>query len=245
MQGVIEATAKESRRGGILHGLVEIAGVITDDVLGETGDYPVLPTTGQNWIHPLDLTDHQGRRIADVTVNFPSLFRKLPLADLRGRQQAKERFELLILQHMQATGANVVVSDHYMARIEHLVNGFGLFGQVLNIHPAITIPGHPHAYPGKTPTADAIAKARKCGSAMTGATLHFMDTIIDHGPAIAYQCATAIEPTDESHHLRARNYPLKCHVFVAGIRHYIQHLFPYLDRLNFRNFTQRAWLGRK
>jgi folate-dependent phosphoribosylglycinamide formyltransferase PurN len=246
MKGVIETTVVESRPGGRLHGLIEVVGVITDDIAEETGDYPVVPTDDCNWIHPLDLVGHDGVRIADLTINLPSFFRKLPLTDKKGRIQAKKQFERALLLYMQAIRADVLISDHYMARIKHLVSGLGLFGKVLNIHPAITLRDHPYWFPGKTPTADAIAAAgRNGGKTFTGATLHFMDKIIDHGPPIAYQCATPVYASDQPQQLRARNYPVKCEVFVKGMIHYAKNFYPYLDRFNFKNFSNRVRLDNK
>lgn len=246
MQGVTEATVVESRPGGRLHGLIEVAGVITDDVVGETGDYPVLPTDGCNWIYPLDLVGPDGVRIADLTANLPSHFRKLPLRDKKGRVQAKKQFERALLLYMQAIRADVLISDHYMARIKYLIGGLGLFGKVLNIHPAITLKDHPYWFPGKTPTADAIAAAgRNGGKTFTGATLHFMNRIIDGGPEIAYQCATPVYASDQPQQLRARNYPVKCGVFVKGMIHYAKNFYPYLDRIDFDRFENRYRLGRK
>lgn len=48
---------------------------------------------------------------------------------------------------------DVIVSDHYMARLDYLWGEFGLYGRVLNIHPAVTIAGHPNCFRGKTLTA--------------------------------------------------------------------------------------------
>lgn len=244
MEGVIEH-AVSRLKDRMLSSVMEIAGVITDDLAGETADYPILPKPDMPWIHPLDLALPNGVRVADLTVNIPSAFRRLALSDLQGRALAKQRFELTVLRKMRELRADVLISDHYMARIEHLVNGLGWFGRVLNIHPALTIPGHPHAFPGKTPTADAIAKAAKQEGVMTGATFHIMDTIIDHGPALTYQCSTEVRATDEPQHLRARNYPTKCRVFAQGMVHYAKHIYPHLDRIDFGRMTERAWIRGK
>jgi len=246
MQGVVEHAVRQTHGGGFLMNLIEVVGVITDDVPdGETGDYPVLPTDEQPWIHPLSLQNPDGTLLRDLTMNVPSWFRKLPLTNTTRRAEEKLRFEKAVMAHMQEVRADVLISDHYMARIEHLVNGLGLFGRVLNIHPAITLPNHRFCFPGMTPTADAIARARSGTAVYTGATLHLMDTIIDHGPALTYQCATPVYGTDQPEHLRARNYPAKCRVFTQGMIHYTQNVFPYLDRMNPDEFTDRVWIGNK
>lgn len=247
MEGVIERCVNESCPGGLLHGLIEVAGVITDDISDtrETADYPVAPLRDNPWIHPLGLRNHDSRLVTEITFNQPSSFRRLKLSETEKRTSLKKRFEWLVMEAMWELQADVLISDHYMARVEYLVANLGLFGRVLNIHPAITLPGQPYAFPGKTPTADAIARANSCPNVFTGATLHLMDTIIDHGPVIAYQCSTPVYATDEPQHLRARNYVTKCRVFVHGMIHYVRNVYPYLDRLDPSKFTNRAWIGGK
>lgn len=246
MEGVIERAINETRPGGCLHNIIEVAGIITDDVDdGETGDYPTLPTTGKPWIHPLGLKNPDGTRIVDITWNLPTWFRKQPQKKVDVRAAMKKGFEYMVAELLRLK-ADLVISDHYMARIEYLIDGLGLFGKVLNIHPAITLEDHPYWFPGKTPTADAIAAAgRNDGTTFTGATLHFMDRIIDHGPAIAYQCVTPVYASDQLQQLRARNYPVKCEVFVKGMIHYATNFYPYLDRIDFDRFENRYRLGRK
>lgn len=246
MEGVVEHAVRQTHDGGFLRGIIDVVGVITDDVPdGETLDYPTLPMDGQPWIHPLDLWNPDGTPIRNLTVNIMSSFRKLPLADKLRRAEEKFRFEKAVLAHMHRLNADVLISDHYMAEIKYLVDEFGLFGRVLNIHPAITLQDHPFWFPGKTPTADAIEKARTGAEVYTGATLHLMDTIIDHGPALAYQCGTLVLATDQSMHLRARNYPAKCRVFTQGMIHYTHHIFPYIHKMNPREFGNRVKIGTK
>lgn len=213
MEGVIEFTARATAPEGALHGLYEIAGVITDDLERDLTDYPVLPTPERRWLWPQELNL--------PCCNMPSTFRRLPRAALAERAAAKLAFEAAVYERFLTWRADVIVSDHYMARIEYLITEFGLYGKVLNIHPAITIPGHPFCFRGQTPTLDAIAQAKTGVSTMTGATLHLVNSVIDDGPAIAYLVGTSVYATDEPQWLRWRNYQqAKLPLFVNGLRHY-------------------------
>jgi len=243
MEGIIERTVNETREGGALHGILRVAGIITDDLdrdmIGSA--YPVRPHRGKSWIHNVHLRNDDDSLIIDpdTTHWVPSDFRLLPLRAQEERADRKLRFEQRVATLMEQLGADVLVSDHYMARIAYLMNGtFQKFGRVLNIHPAVTIADHPHCFRGKTPTADAIARARTGEETHTGATLHFVDEIIDHGPPIAYVSGTPVRPTDEPQHLRERNYRLaKLPLFIAGMQHYVRNLYPRLDDLDLSSLS--------
>jgi folate-dependent phosphoribosylglycinamide formyltransferase PurN len=231
MEGIVQHVVRQTLPGGALYRMVQVAGVITDDLPRDLRGYPAVPTLGQPWIHPLDLHGPDRELIADLTVNIPSSFRALPLSDVSGRRAAKLDFERQVHALAKRLRADVLVSDHYMARIEYLHQWFP--GRVLNIHPGITLPGHTYRFPGKTPTADAIARAGRELGVRTGATLHLVDSEIDHGPAIAFSEATPVHAADEPQHLRFRNYQTaKLPVFVAGLVHYLTAIYPYLDRLD-------------
>ena len=117
-------------------------------------------------------------------------------------------------------------------------DGYGKFGKVLNIHPAITKSDDPYCFRGPTPTRDAIERAKKDGCARTGATLHIINEVIDDGPLIAYVSGTPVYAQDEPQRLRYRNYQLaKLPLFVSGIRHYIQRIYPYLDTIDVNNLS--------
>ncbi len=224
MEGLIERTVRECNPGGELDGVLEIAGVVTDDLAShlEGSAYPLTPRAGMQWIHPLDLADRHGRLIAAATVNEPSLFRRVPKSDEGLRRGAKREFEAKLLAHMRDMGADIIVSDHYMARIEFLIGEFGLYGKVLNIHPAITDKRHPCCFRGPTPTMDAINRARSGETTVTGATLHIVNADFDDGPIIEIAWPTPVYPSDSPVELRHRNYQLaKLPVFIRGIKKYI------------------------
>lgn len=232
MMGVVEHAVLQCHFGGALHDFCEIAGVVTDDTeKGLLGSgYPLVPTEGMQWIHPLDLEDHHGVRIADITFHRPSLFRALPLEAVAERREAKKEYEAQIVALMKELGAEVLVSDHYMAKIEHLVNGtFRLYGRVVNIHPAVTIHGDPYCFRGKTPTADAIARAQSGKETRTGATLHLVNEKIDDGPIVHWAAPTPVYADDTPQELRWRNYRMaKLPVFSEGMRIYVNDVLPHL-----------------
>jgi folate-dependent phosphoribosylglycinamide formyltransferase PurN len=239
MEGAIQRVISETYRAGSLFNVARVAGVITDDIESDLKDkdiaYPVEPTLGQNWIHPYDLRTPEGTLVREITHNIPSSFRALPLDAEIERRQQKYQFEAAVLQKTQDLGGDVIVSDHYMARIDYLVGGaLGYFGRVLNIHPAVTIEGHPFCFRGKTPTVDAINRAREEGSPIkTGATLHIVDWEIDKGPAIAYTADTPVYPDDKPEWLRYRNYQrAKLPLLIEGFRHYAEAIYPNLNRIN-------------
>jgi len=242
MEGVIERFVTETRTQGALFGYAELAFVVTDDMPKDLqgSPYPTSPESGVPWIHPLTLKVGSGLLVADVTVNIPSVFRALPREATAERAAEKLRFERAVLDAMRMVKADVLISDHYMARVEHLVGSLGLFGKVLNIHPAITLHGHEFAFPGKTPTRDAIARARSGQTVFTGATLHVMDGEIDHGPPVAYMAGTPVYADDEPEYLRYRNYQAsKLPLFIGGLRHYIGRIYPHLGSIDLSSLEAR------
>jgi hypothetical protein len=244
MLGVVEHTINQTRRGNRLHGILRVAGIVTDDLPRDMRSlpYPVRPESGKPWIHPLNLRTEEGELVAgqDFTHWVPSDFRSLPLDATDERAERKEAFEQRVLELARQHGADVIVSDHYMARIAYMINeAYGRYGRVLNIHPAITRPDHPCRFPGKTPTRDALTQARSGQPTYTGATLHLIDPEIDHGPIIADIAETPVTPTDQPMDLRYRNYQYgKLPLFIAGMRHYIRQIYPHLDQLDFSSLSQ-------
>ena len=230
MEGAIERTIATTYPGNPLHGIIEVVGIVNDDLASDmrTSDYPAAPMAGNPWIFPSDLCLPTGESAVVITHHIPSDFRALPRHAHAARRERKYQFERRVYELFTTLRADLVISDHYMARIDYLINDFGLFGSVLNIHPAVTIEGHPFCFRGKTPTADAIARAQSGAPTLTGATLHIVDAEIDHGPPIAYAAVTPVYPTDEPQLLRWRNYQTaKLPLLVAGLRHYALHIYPY------------------
>ncbi|MDP3970131.1 MAG: formyltransferase family protein [bacterium] len=243
MEGAIQRTVLAARPGGMLHGLIEVVLVITDDhPKDKLRAYPCAPQAGRPWLHPHDLRLANGQRVTERTINQPSSFRKLPKTDRVGRKRAKLEFERSVLTLFQEVHGDVLVSDHYMAQIDHLITAeFGLMGRVINIHPAITVRESPHCLRGPTPTTDALVRARDGVHTVTGATLHFVNEVIDDGGAIAMTEGTPVYASDKPQWLRSRNYRLaKLPLFVSGLRHYVIRLYPHLDNLDLTQFTPRV-----
>ncbi len=235
MEGIVERIVTETQENGKLHNILRLVGVITDDLERDMrqSEYSPYPDADKLWIHDRKLRDVNGELVAgdDMTHWLPSNFRGLPLRDTEGRTEQKEEFEQRVLELMRQKNADVLVSDHYMARIAYMIQDhYGKFGKVLNIHPAVTKTDDPYCFRGPTPTQDAIDRANADGHAQTGATLHFVNEVIDDGPQIAYVSGTPVYPHDEPQHLRYRNYQhAKLPLFVSGVRHYIEKIYPHLD----------------
>lgn len=236
MEGVIERTVRKTFSGQILEHHARVVGVITDDREHDMreSDYPVRPHEGRPWIFPHDLMTPDGERLIDRTVHIPSDFRGLPIGAVDERQTSKLAFEQAVYEQMRSRGADILVSDHYMARIEFLIGPtLGLFGKVLNIHPAVTLKDHPFCFRGPTPTKDAILRAQTGVNVKTGATLHVVNPTIDDGPPLAYIGATPVYRDDEPQWLRWRNYQhAKLPLFIAGLMHYLTSIYPYLGRID-------------
>ena len=227
MMGMVEFTVQLCSPGGSLHGLMEIAGVVTDDLPRHLSDseYPCAPTRNRPWIHPLALRDYRGHLIIDRTVHVPSTFRLISISDREARRQAKLRFEERIREAILELGADIVIFDHYMGKSEHLHRWM----PAVNIHPAVTRIGDPYCFRGKTPTADALAMARSGQVTMTGATLHMVNDKIDDGPIICCGAHTPVFADDTPEELRWRNYQRsKRRVFAEGIHRYLTQVYPRL-----------------
>lgn len=243
MEGAVEKTVKETHPSGKLADFVRVVGVITDDTPKDMQDssYSALPDTSRDWIYPFNLLTPEGQLVQEMTYNIPSDFRLLPDRAEEERRQGKLEFEQRVFQKMRELGGDVIISDHYMARLDHLWSDFGIYGRVLNIHPAVTEDSSPYRFRGKTPTADAIEKAKSGVLTKTGATLHVIGKEIDAGPVLASVVGTPVFPTDEPQMLRYRNYiQAKLPLFINGLIHYARVIYPYLEVLNLSNLKPRT-----
>ncbi len=223
IKGVIESTLEETTSGGILEGLIEVKGVIYDDTLDDLkGKFHLLPEDNDSWIFPTELLSK------DNIWNIPSLFRKLAKDDIKGRKKEKYNFELSVFKKIKEVGADILILDSYMAKLEYLFKFMP--NKVINIHPGPTLAGHPFCFRGKTPYSDAILFAKNNGGLVyTGATLHFVNEKIDEGNFIAYICNTPVNEEQEVISLMYENYiKAKNPIFITGLRHYVLKIFPYL-----------------
>ncbi len=105
----------------------------------------------------------------------------------------RETFDSRIVEHLQAANVELVV----MAGFDRIVTPVLLDAfpnRVVNIHPAL-LP----AFKGL----DAQTQAAEYGVRITGATVHLVDTDLDHGPIIV-QAAVPVSPGDNAETVRLR-----------------------------------------
>jgi len=125
---------------------------------------------------------------------------------------SRETFEAEVIRELQAHGAELVVLAGFM----RLLSPFFIraFPQcIMNIHPAL-LP----AFPGT----HAQRQALEGGVRIAGATVHFVDEEVDHGPIIA-QATVPVYPDDTEESLSARIlaqehriYPQAIQLFAEG-----------------------------
>lgn len=237
---------------------IRIRGIITDDVDNNPsgndylGCYPATPTRGKPWIHPLDARNDKGNYLTDITTHIPSDFRTIRRGNRALKEEKRLEFEKKIFEVSQQRGADILISDHFMVKLVHLIKGtrYGT-GRVLNIHPGISDPRNPNRLPGSTPTLDAISRAQwgaifdkkrklyvpppdpRASRFSTGASLHVMDEGLDTGPVIADSESTYVGQSDRPQELRRKNYPIKRAVLVAGIIHYVKEMISKIDGIDF------------
>lgn len=231
MMGAIEHIIRETLPGGALRGVVDVVSVVTDDTEEDCrrSGYAASPNGSGNWIFPKDLfASGFSFPAINLVTNIPSKFRyKLRMKD-REWPEAKRAFEREILREMWFCGADVIISDHYMLRLEHPISDkAGLYGRILNIHPAVTEKDCRFCFRGKSPTLDAINMARTGVETRTGATLHIVNEVLDDGPVIEWAAPTPVYPSDTPQALRWRNYQMaKRPVLTRGLLRYALEVYP-------------------
>lgn len=105
----------------------------------------------------------------------------------------RESFESALVEHLQRVGADTVA----LAGFDRIITATLLRAfpnRVVNIHPAL-LPAFKGLHAQK--------QALEHGNKITGATVHFVDEEMDHGPIIA-QAAVLIEDDDTEATLAAR-----------------------------------------
>jgi len=125
---------------------------------------------------------------------------------------SREAFEAAIIKALEAHGVELVILAGFM----RLLSAFFIraFPQrIMNIHPAL-LP----AFPGT----HAQRQALQHGVRVAGATVHFVDEEVDHGPIII-QAAVPVYPDDSEESLSARIlsqehriYPRAIQLFAEG-----------------------------
>ena len=244
LKGTIQAVVEESVYGS-LRGVVEVVGIVTDDGPKDLkgSGYVASPEQDGEWIFPRDLRGPDGELVGSLTRNIPSSFRELPMKDTAGRRELKLQFEERVYEVFQSTGADVLLSDHFLARLEYLIDrrSFGLSGRVLNTHPGITRFEHPYRTVGKNPyelmrhhALGLVLKApgeyrRVAPHPVAGASFHFITEGIDTGPVICDAEQTPISFDDPEsvivHNLYRTS---KNPVCINGLLHYANTMYPLL-----------------
>lgn len=106
---------------------------------------------------------------------------------------SREAFDASVVRHLQEVGVDCVALAGFDRLVSHvLLDAFP--GRVVNIHPAL-LP----AFPGL----HAQRQALEYGVRVAGATVHFVDEQLDHGPIIA-QAAVPVYDDDDEATLSAR-----------------------------------------
>ena len=124
----------------------------------------------------------------------------------------REEYDQLLIVHLEAEGAELVVLTGYMRILSSLfVRHYK--DRILNIHPAL-LP----SFRGM----DAFSQALAYGVKWTGTTVHIVDEDVDHGP-IVYQRPVPVLENDTHDSLKARiqraeyrAYPKAIKMFIEG-----------------------------
>ncbi len=120
---------------------------------------------------------------------------------------SREEFDLALVRAIQDAGADTVVLAGYMRILTPaFVRAFP--GRILNIHPAI-LPSFPGAHGGK----DAL----DYGVRLTGATVHFVDEIMDNGPVIM-QAAVPVRCDDTLETLMPRIQAMEHRIYPQALQ---------------------------
>ncbi|MGH7894145.1 MAG: phosphoribosylglycinamide formyltransferase [Candidatus Binatia bacterium] len=123
----------------------------------------------------------------------------------------REVFDAALVRRLRAAGVELVV----LAGFDRLVTGVVLAAfpqRVINIHPAL-LP----AFRGL----HAQRQAVEYGARVTGATVHFVDEDVDHGPIIL-QGAVAVDPDDTPDALAARILEVEHRIYPQAIQLFAQ-----------------------
>ena len=250
IKGTIE-TALEAVADQRLEGFAEIVGIVFDDLEKDVRntEYALDPLSSQEWIYPLDLLTQSGQSSLDITYHIPSEFRLLPLLDKEGRYYKKLEFESKLFNLMQTLEADVIISDHYLAKIEFLISPdhFGLFGRVLNTHPGITRQGYIYHCRGYHTDEEAInhvlgyATDPDTGEKFcvtphdrTGACFHIVSESFDQGPILCDAELTPVFLSDKEERqafVRRIYETSKNPVFLNGLKHYASNVYPAISKL--------------
>lgn len=125
---------------------------------------------------------------------------------------SREEWSAALADSVDGYKPDLVVSAGFM-RILAPVFVERFFGRLINLHPSL-LP----AFPG----ARAVRDALRAGVKVTGTTVHFIDTEVDHGPVIAQEPVRVEEgDTEQSLHERIKSVehellPRACRLLLEG-----------------------------
>ena len=120
---------------------------------------------------------------------------------------SREAFDQAMLAEIRQAHADTVVLAGYMRILSPtFIQAFP--GRILNIHPSL-LPSFPGAHGAR----DALDH----GVRFTGATVHFVDELMDHGPVII-QAAVPISPNDTLESLMPRIHSLEHRIYPQALQ---------------------------
>jgi phosphoribosylglycinamide formyltransferase 1 len=120
---------------------------------------------------------------------------------------SRQDHDAALVALLRDRGAEVVCLAGYMRILTpQVVRAF--WGRMLNVHPSL-LP----AFPGAHAVRDALA----WGVKMTGATVHFVDEEVDHGPIVLQEAVPVLEGDDEAS-LHARIQQAEYRIYPAAVR---------------------------
>jgi phosphoribosylglycinamide formyltransferase 1 len=120
---------------------------------------------------------------------------------------SREAFEAELMKVLQGYGVELVVLAGFMRLLSpFFIRAFPQ--RIMNIHPAL-LP----AFPGTHAQRQALER----GVRISGATVHFVDEEVDHGPIIV-QAAVPVYPDDTEERLSARISAQEHHIYPQAIR---------------------------
>ncbi|MFH0826360.1 MAG: phosphoribosylglycinamide formyltransferase [Candidatus Omnitrophota bacterium] len=125
----------------------------------------------------------------------------------RGGFSSKEDFEARIIEILEENKIDLIVLAGFM-RLLSAAFVARYKGRIINVHPAL-LPSFKGAY--------GIKEAYEFGAKVTGATVHFVDEEMDHGPIIL-QKAVSIEEDDTLETLEKKIHRIEHAIYPEAIQ---------------------------
>ncbi|HMB31413.1 MAG TPA: phosphoribosylglycinamide formyltransferase [Desulfohalobiaceae bacterium] len=120
---------------------------------------------------------------------------------------SRQEHDQAVVARLKQAGVDLVILAGYMRLLsQEFVQAFPQM--ILNIHPAL-LP----CFPGL----NAQKQAVQYGVRLSGATVHFVDEYLDHGPIIIQACSV-VNPDDDSQKLSQRILSLEHRIYAQAIQ---------------------------